>query len=134
MTNPQQPPQFTPPPAPPIGRPHQDPPPAAPSEPVAEGGRPYGFDRKGRVERTKISGVWIGLIAAAVVLVLLIVFIAQNLDTVGLHFLGFYGKVSLGLALLVAAICGLFLAAIPGTVRIMQLRKSLRRNADTSGT
>ncbi len=67
---------------------------------------PYGFDDQGRVKRTKVSGVWIGLIAAAIVLILLIVFIAQNLNTVGLHFFGFYGKVSFGLALLVAAICG----------------------------
>ena len=93
---------------------------------------PYGFDDKGRVKRTKVSGVWIGLIAAAIVLILLIIFIAQNLNTVGLHFFGFYGKVSLGLALLVAAIAGILLAAVPGTVRILQLRKSLRRNVDTT--
>ena len=151
MSNPQQPPQFTPPPAPahrssalpgptvrgpePTGAPSADrgnrvqaPPRSSPprlprtaprtsasTSSTSSSGTPYGFDDKGRVERTKISGVWIGLIAAAVVLILLIIFIAQNLDTVGLHFLGFYGKVSLGLAMLVAAICGLFIAAIPGT-------------------
>ena len=97
---------------------------------AGEQSTPYGFDEQGRVKRTKISGVWIGLIAAAIVLILLIVFIAQNLNTVGLHFLGFYGKVSFGLALLVAAIAGVLVAAVPGTVRILQLRKALRRNVD----
>jgi uncharacterized integral membrane protein len=92
----------------------------------------YGFDDKGRVKRTKVSGVWIGLIAAAIVLILLIIFIAQNLNRVGLHVLGFYGKVSFGLALLVAAICGVLIAAVPGTVRILQLRKALRRNVDAA--
>jgi uncharacterized integral membrane protein len=95
---------------------------------------PYGFDERGHVKHTKVSGVWIGLIAAAIVLILLIVFIAQNLDTVGLHFLGFYGKVSFGLALLVAAVAGVLVAAVPGTVRILQLRKALRRNVDHAVT
>jgi uncharacterized integral membrane protein len=94
------------------------------------GGPRYGFDDKGHVKRTKISGVWIGLIAAAVLLILLIIFIAQNLNRVGLHFLGFDGRVSLGLALLVAAVAGVLVAAVPGTVRILQLRKALRRNVD----
>lgn len=99
-------------------------PPAAPTSP------PPGFDERGRVKRTKISGVWIGLIAAAIVLILLIIFIAQNLTDVGLHFLGFYGKVSIGIALLIAGIAGVLIAAVPGTIRILQLRRSLRRNVD----
>jgi uncharacterized integral membrane protein len=100
-----------------------------PREPAAHE-PPYGFDDRGRVRRTAVSGVWIGLIAAAILLILLIVFIAQNLDTVGLHFLGFYGKVSFGLAMLVAAVAGVLIAAVPGTVRILQLRKALRRNVE----
>ncbi len=94
---------------------------------------PPGFDDRGRVRRTKVSGVWIGLIAAVVVLVLLIIFIAQNLNNATLHFLGFSGKVSLGLAMLVAALSGVVIAVVPGTVRIFQLRKALQANADTEG-
>jgi uncharacterized integral membrane protein len=105
--------------------------PTAPPPPAAPSGQPrYGFDDKGHVKRTKISGVWIGLIAAAILLILLIIFIAQNQNKVGLHFLGFDGRVSLGLALLVAAIGGVLVAAVPGSIRILQLRKALRRNVD----
>ena len=39
-----------------------------------------GLDGRGRVRRTRISGVWIGLVAAGVFLILLIIFIAQNLN------------------------------------------------------
>jgi uncharacterized integral membrane protein len=94
---------------------------------------PPGFDHRGRVQRTKFSVVWAGLIAAALVLILLIIFIAQNLNPVTIHFLGFDGKISLGLAMLIAALCGLAIALVSGTVRIVQLRRSLRANADTEG-
>jgi uncharacterized integral membrane protein len=105
--------------------------PAGPETPPTPIEPPPGFDDRGHVRRTKVSGVWVGLIAAVVVLVLLIIFIAQNLDKATVHFLGFSGRVSLGLALLVAALCGVVIAVVPGTVRIFQLRKALRANADT---
>lgn len=90
---------------------------------------PPGLDRKGHVRRTRVSGVWIGLITAALVLVLLIVFIAQNTKRASIHFLGWSGHLSLGLLMLIAAVCGLLIAALPGTIRILQLRRSLKRAA-----
>jgi uncharacterized integral membrane protein len=119
----------------------QQPPPPAPGYPVA--GQPTqpqldqpaspesrpGLDRKGHVRRTRISGVWIGLITAAVVLVLLIIFIAQNTNQASIHFLGWSGHLSLGLLMLIATVCGLLIAALPGTIRILQLRRSLKRMA-----
>jgi uncharacterized integral membrane protein len=130
------PPEQVPYPGPPTGPTEHPSGPLPAQQPTAQTSpaTPYGFDERGHVKRTKVSGVWIGLIAAAIVLILLIVFIAQNLDTVGLHFLGFYGKVSFGLALLVAAVAGVLVAAVPGTVRILQLRKALRRNVDRDVT
>jgi hypothetical protein len=53
-----------------------------------------GLDGRGRVRRTRISGVWIGLVAAGVFLILLIIFIAQNLNDAPIHFLGLNGQVS----------------------------------------
>ena len=44
-------------------------------------------------------------------------------------FLGFAGALPVGVALLLAAIAGLLLVAIPGGVRIMQLRRAARRAA-----
>jgi uncharacterized integral membrane protein len=39
-----------------------------------------GLDARGKVRRTRISGLWIELVAAGVFLILLIIFIAQNLN------------------------------------------------------
>ncbi|HEX2903562.1 MAG TPA: lipopolysaccharide assembly protein LapA domain-containing protein [Jatrophihabitans sp.] len=100
---------------------------ATPAEPAP------GFDSRGRVRNTRTSGVWIGLIATAVFLVLLIVFIAQNSRSVSIHFLGWHGRFSLALTILLSAVIGILLVAIPGTVRILQLRRALRRNAPVRG-
>ncbi|HZZ96335.1 MAG TPA: lipopolysaccharide assembly protein LapA domain-containing protein [Jatrophihabitantaceae bacterium] len=81
------------------------------------------------MRRTKVGGIWVALVLAAVLLILLIIFIAQNTTNVAIHFLGFNGHISLGLALLIGAVAGLLVAGAIGTVRIMQLRKALKRNA-----
>lgn len=90
--------------------------------------QPAGIDERGHVQRGKVSAVWTGAVVAALLLIALIVFIAQNSERVSIHFLGFDGRISLGLALLIAAVGSVLLVAIPGTLRIMQLRRALRRN------
>jgi uncharacterized integral membrane protein len=87
-----------------------------------------GFDRKGHVRRTRVSGVWVGLIGTALFLILLIIFIAQNSRQVPIHFLGWSGEFSLALAIVLSAVIGVLLVAIPGSVRILQLRRALRKN------
>ncbi len=94
-----------------------------------------GFNSRGKVDRTRVSGVWIGLIVTAIFLVVLIVFIAQNLHKATIHFFGLHGTFPVGLAILGSAIVGILLVAIPGTIRILQLRRALRKNvpADKRG-
>jgi putative membrane protein len=87
-----------------------------------------GFDTKGRVRRTRSGGAWVGLITAAVFLILLVIFIAQNNARVSIKFLRFNGHMSLGLMILISAIVGLLIAAVPGSIRILQLRRALKRN------
>lgn len=79
-----------------------------------------------RASRT--SGLWAGLLSMAVVLVLLIVFIAQNTQEVEVTFLGWSGRTSLALALLIAAVAGLFLAAVSASLRMWQVRRRVRRS------
>lgn len=100
---------------------------ASPSERAAE--RPRGLDEHGRPRGGKVSALWIGLIVAAVLLILLLIFIAQNSVTVPIHFLGASGHISLAVALLLSAVVAVLLVAIPGTVRILQLRRLVRRTA-----
>ncbi|HEY4456407.1 MAG TPA: lipopolysaccharide assembly protein LapA domain-containing protein [Pseudonocardiaceae bacterium] len=82
-----------------------------------------------KVRRTKISGLWVGVTVAAIVLLVLLVFIIENSQTVDVGFFGAHGHLSLGVAMLLAAICGVLLVAIPGYGRIIQLRRAMRRAA-----
>ena len=92
-----------------------------------------GMTRKGKVRRTRASAWWVGLIAAAVVLVALVIFIAQNSASVEVHFLGLQGQVPLAIALVLSAVAGILLVAIPGTARMIQLRSALKKNAGSPG-
>lgn len=82
-----------------------------------------------RTGRTRFSGLWVGLILSALVLIFLLIFILQNLEPVQIEFLGATGVLPTGVALLLAAIAGVLLVAIPGTGRIVQLRQAARRGA-----
>jgi uncharacterized integral membrane protein len=90
---------------------------------------PPGMTRRGKVRRTRMSAWWVGLIITAVLLVALLIFIAENSRTVNVQYLGTNGHVSLAVALLLAAVAGVLLVAIPGAARIIQLRRALKRNA-----
>lgn len=70
---------------------------------------------------------WLSVVALGVVLVLLIIFIAQNTHSVTVSFLGWEGRTPLAVALLIATAAGLFLAAVAGTMRIWQLRRRVKR-------
>jgi uncharacterized integral membrane protein len=111
------------PPAPPAYQPE-----AAAARPV-EPTPPAGLDSKGRVRTTRFSALWVGLIIAAILLIALLIFIVQNSQDVSVHYLGAHGRVPLAVALLLSAVAGLLLIAVPGTARILQLRHALRKNA-----
>jgi uncharacterized integral membrane protein len=93
-----------------------------PREPQARAGWP-----KEPVTRSRSGVLWTGLILSALVLLVLLIFILQNSAPVQINFLGASGTLPIGVALLLAAIAGLLLVAIPGGLRILQLRKAARR-------
>lgn len=78
---------------------------------------------------TRLSGLWIGVIISALVLIVLLIFILQNGTSVDVHFLGLAGTLPVGVALLLAAICGVLLIAIPATGRSLQQRRAAKRQA-----
>lgn len=78
---------------------------------------------------SRTSGLWIAVAASGIVLVLLIIFIAQNTDPVSVRFLGWEGETPLSVAILVATAAGLFLATIAGSLRILQLRRRIKRES-----
>jgi uncharacterized integral membrane protein len=95
--------------------------PPDPAPPALVAGRPSG------VPRTRTSAAWFGVWAGAVVLVLLIIFIAQNTGAVEITFLWMHGSLPLALALLVAGVGVAIVAMGVAAARIGQLRRLLRR-------
>lgn len=84
--------------------------------------------RHHRIRRTRAGAAWVAAAMFAVILLLLLIFILQNGHTVAISFLGPRGHLPLGVALLLAAVLGVLLVAIPGTVRILQLRITAQRH------
>lgn len=78
---------------------------------------------------SRTSGLWFAVVASAVVLVLLIIFIAQNTESVRVSFLSWEGETPLSVAVLAATVAGMFLAAIAGSARILQLRRRVKRES-----
>jgi uncharacterized integral membrane protein len=78
------------------------------------------------VRRSRAGALWTGLIVAAVILVLLLIFIIQNSQTVEVSYFGLQGRLSLAVAILLGVAAGALLVVIPGTVRILQLRNRVR--------
>lgn len=78
------------------------------------------------VPRTRTGAAWVGVCAAVVIAVALIVFMLQNTRAVEISFLGMTTSTSLAMALLIAAVGGILLTVIVGTARITQLRRLVR--------
>ena len=76
---------------------------------------------------SRTSAVWTGVVGLGVLLVLLIIFIAQNTQKAEVHFLGWSGTAPQSVALLIATAAGLALAVIAASLRILQLRRRVRR-------
>jgi|CZKT01.1.fsa_nt_gi putative membrane protein len=77
---------------------------------------------------TRISSMRTGLVVGVLALIVLVIFIIQNARVVQVSFLGLDLRLSLAVALLVAAIAGALLMAAAGTARITQLRRIIRRD------
>jgi uncharacterized integral membrane protein len=76
---------------------------------------------------TRASAAWVATGAGLLLLILLIVFMLENLTKVEVQFVGLSGSIPLGVALLIAAVGGGVVVAIAGVTRVTQLRMSARR-------
>src|SRR5690242_6420759 len=79
------------------------------------------------LRRSRTSRAWVAVVCLAVLLLLLVVFIAQNTQRVQVSFLGWGGRAPLAVSLLVAALIGVVIAVVAGSLRILQLRRRVRR-------
>ena len=105
--------------------PQQAAPPPEPAAPPAAAPHPL---PQHRIKRTRTGGIWVAVGFFAVILLLLLIFILQNNTDVSVSYLGMHGHLPLGVALLLAAVCGVLLVVLAGTARIGQLRATARRH------
>lgn len=84
-------------------------------------------DGKDPLRGSRTSGFWAAVVGLFVVLLLLIIFIAQNTRKTTVSFLAWDGQVPVAVGLLIATVAGLFLAGLAGMLRILQLRRRVRR-------
>lgn len=80
-----------------------------------------------RVPSTRTGAAWVALVAAALLAVLLIIFLAQNTRSTEISFLWMTTSTPLAVALLIAAVGSVLLTVILGTARIAQLRRRIRK-------
>jgi uncharacterized integral membrane protein len=99
--------------------------PKAPAQPATDGGTPA----RTLIPHTRAGGLWASAVAFAVVLLILVIFLLQNGQRTEVSFFGARGHLPLGLAMLLSAVFGVLLVALPGTARIVQLRLLNRRRA-----
>jgi uncharacterized integral membrane protein len=95
-----------------------DPPPdAAPAPP--SGGPPVKF--------TRAAALWTALILGFLILIVLLIFVAQNTADTPFTFFNLHWNLPLGVAILLAAIGGGLLTVAVGTARILQLRRAAKK-------
>jgi uncharacterized integral membrane protein len=72
--------------------------------------------------RTRLSGAWTAIVIGLIALVVILIFILQNQQSVEVTFLMFSGHLPLAVALLFALILGSVIVFAFGAARILQLR------------
>lgn len=79
-------------------------------------------------QKQGITGAtWIALILGALILILLLIFILQNNVSADFAFFGLGFSLPLGVAMLFAAIAGVLIAALLGSVRLFKLSRRVRK-------
>jgi uncharacterized integral membrane protein len=73
--------------------------------------------------RTRLSGAWTAIVVGLIGLVVILIFILQNQQSVEVRFLAFSGRLPLAVALLFALILGAVIVFAFGAARILQLRR-----------
>jgi uncharacterized integral membrane protein len=99
----------------------------APPDPTATPGE-YLVSPESAVKFTRAAALWSAMIAGFLILIFLLVFILQNTDSTTIHFFAWEWNLPVGVAILLAAVCGGLLTVAAGTARIVQLRRAAKKN------
>ncbi|WP_063059664.1 LapA family protein [Nocardia sienata] len=109
------------------------PPPGAPTgrkpAPDATGGKPtVDTHRRKEVEKSRVGNAWVALIVAALLGIVLLIFILQNSESTEVEMLFWNFSLPLGVTILLSVIAGALVMALVGGVRIVQLRRAVHRD------
>ncbi|HNM86518.1 MAG: lipopolysaccharide assembly protein LapA domain-containing protein [Mycobacterium sp.] len=77
---------------------------------------------------TRAAALWTALILGFLILIVLLIFIAQNTVSTAFQFLGWHWTLPLGVAILFAAVAGGLITVAVGAVRMFQLRRAAKHN------
>ena len=96
---------------------------ASPDQPPAAG--PPGRDPATKL--TRAGALWTSLILGFLILIVLLIFIAQNTADTPFTFFNLHWNLPLGVAMLLAAIGGGLITFTIGSARIIQLRRAAKK-------
>jgi uncharacterized integral membrane protein len=80
------------------------------------------------VKFTRAAALWSSLILGFLILIVLLIFITQNTASTEFAFLSWHWRLPLGVAILLAAVCGGLLTALVSAARMFQLRRAAKKN------
>lgn len=81
---------------------------------------------KAEVPASGAGRTWVALSIGMVLLVLLLIFIIQNMQQASVHFFGWSAHFPAGIGFLISALIGAAIVFLIGTVRIVQLRQRIK--------
>ncbi|APB00444.1 LapA family protein [Nocardia seriolae] len=79
------------------------------------------------VLKTRAGYAWIGLVIAAILGIMVLVFILQNLEQVNVTAFAWDWNLPLGVLVLLSVIAGALFTALVGGYRILQLRRAAKK-------
>jgi len=84
------------------------------------------------VKFTRAAALWSSLILGFLILIVLLIFIAQNTASTPFTFLSWHWNLQLGVAILLAAVCGGLITALVSAARMFQLRRAAKKNLEAA--
>lgn len=95
--------------------------------PATTTGEPVTPAKPAALIRSRTGYTWTALLAAALLGILLLIFIIQNLEQTQVDLLFWNFSLPLGVTVLLAVIIGALVMGLVGGVRILQLRRAAKR-------
>ncbi len=84
--------------------------------------------RTSRSSFTRLAAAWWALVVGLVILIVLLIFVAQNTESITVHFLMFHWSLPVGVGYLLSAVAGATTTVLIGAARMIQLRRAAKKN------